>query len=216
MQSTGKKLAKPLLPPSGTNCDPTDWARSHSPDKTSLVPGPTIYLSLIIENAITTGQRPWRTIHHSDHLHSEFTKEPISSELPAAALAKQILAHPPTCATPLNKLAGFPMPRSLGRLGDSPPISSSPVAKELDDRRALLDIACVGLSFAEAPQVAHRGCARPDWAPLARHSVFKDPNKSMSLLLCLTLTASPSPQPKDRTIMSCGIRLKTTTRNQGP
>lgn len=113
--------------------------------KTSLVPGPTGYLSLIIEIAITTGHRPWRTIHQSDNLHSEFTKESISSELPAAALAKQILAHPPACAPPLNKLAGFPMPRSLGRLGDSRPVSSSPVAKELDDRRALLGHCLCGL-----------------------------------------------------------------------
>lgn len=130
---------------------------------------------------------------------------------------KEILAHPPTCAPPLNKLAGYPMPRSLGRLGEKLPVSSSPVAKELVDRRVFLDHCLCGLVSCPAAQVAHRGCARPDWAHLARRFVLKDPNKFNGRpAFALTLTALPSPLPKDRTIRTCRIRLKTTTRNQDP
>lgn len=155
-------------------------------------------------------------------LHSDFTKEPIPSELLYELLLlwpKKILAHPPTCAPPLNKLAGSPMPcREVSAvLVTSLRFPQAPWQKSLTIDGSSWTIAYVGLSFAQ--QLRWHIEAVQDLigrTPLGAF-VSKDPNKlQCPPCLCLTLTALPSPLPKDRTIRSCRIRLKTTTRNQDP
>jgi hypothetical protein len=73
-----------------------------------------------------------------------------------AAVAKQILAQPTHLRAPLNKLADSPMPQSPDHLADSSLVSSSSVARELDDRSTGPSGHCSrGLVFCQAGQVVH-------------------------------------------------------------
>lgn len=119
------------------------------------------------------------------------------------------LGAPTRLRTPLNKLAGSPMPQSLGRLGDSSPVFSSPVAEVLEDRRVLLDIACVGLSFAQ--QLRWYIEAVQDLIGHNSLGAFIQKIRTSQCVrsACLTLTASPFSTAKGQD----DHQLRDTTQN---